>query len=1385
MASLWFAAGIGLLLLGAFASEATAQTSPVVINEINYAPSGANNPAEFIELYNNSTNAVNLSGWKFDAGVDYAFPAGTTLPAHGYVVVASDTNKFAGRWGFTPLGPWTGKLSNNGEQLRLRDAANNTVDSVTYGAGFPWPTAALGGGASMELINPNLDNDVGGSWRSSGQPSNTGQPQVYLPPNDVSWHYRKGTNEASTPISGWRDLGFTEDGTWSVGETSIGYGDNDDYTILNDMQNKYSSLFLRRKFNIGNGQIPAALKISVRVDDGCIIWINGHEVARFHVDAGLVPAYNSFAQDHEADVVTFEVTNIYNASSFLVEGTNLVAVQAFNTSLGSSDFSIDVSLAELAVSGGALPTPGAINSCFAANAPPAVRQVANDPVQPTSGQPVVVTAKITDPDGVAAVSLKYQPVNPGAYIRRTDSSYTNSWISLPMYDDGTHGDTNAADGIFTAVIPSSVQVHRRLVRYKIEAADNSAQTVAVPYADDGSPNFAYFVYDGIPSWSGAFNPGVTPVITYSSNLLQTLPMYQLIANGADVENSQYNGAYNGQQFYGTLVYNGRVYDHIQFNNRGEASTYVAGKNKWRIHFNLARYLQAVDNWSRPYAETWDELNLNACACPWAALHRGMTGVEEAVSLRFYELIGLASARSQFLQFRVIDDASEAGTTQFQGGDPSGVNGGDLWGVYLAVEQPDGSFLDERGLADGNIYKIESNSGDLKHQADVQVTDGSDWVNFRNASGSVQTEAWWRTNMNLSAYYSFQAGNRLIGNVDLRNGFNHCFYHSPDNLWQVIPWDLDMMFIAKAHQSGVIDQNNCLNLPALKIEFQNRARELLDLMASDASTNGGQIGQLINEYASMVAPSGTTTNWVTLDAAMWNYNPRTAGNLGDHSGQTNHKGNFFWTPFFDSRIGGNWVRTLATPDFAGSMKYLTDYATDTFPTNSTWVINNGDQRGYGYQYLKQEGADFNAPQRPVATYVGPSSHPVNNLRFSASAFAGVNTFAAAQWRVGEISAPGVPLYDPTKPRIYEVTDVWRSPELSSNGVVTLPSTALQIGHTYRARVRHKDVTGRWSRWSVAVQFIPSLPVTPVTSSNLVVSEFMYNPPALSTAEISAGFTDKQLFEYLELLNIGTNTLDLEGLTFTNGINYAFNAGVMLAPAERILIVPSTNAFATRYGIVGCVAGEYSGSLDNGGERLTLTSFGQTVQSFSYSDGSHPVGTDPWPAAPDGNGPSLVLMNPTLAPDHNLAANWRASTGTNASPGHADLITYAEWARRYPGLGSAATDADGDGWSNEAEYIFGSLPLVTGNYPAKVSGRMETLNVNSQTNSYFVFTYTRSSESGDVNYFVEFSANLLTWSATGIYLNTVDNGNGTVTERWRSAQPASAAGQQFVRVRAQFK
>ena len=122
-----------------------------------------------------------------------------------------------------------------------------------------------------------------------------------------------------------------------------------------------------------------------------------------------------------------------------------------------------------------------------------------------------------------------------------------------------------------------VQQHRRLIRYRINFEDANGSSDTAPYADDEQPNFAYFTYNGVPSWTGSFTPSTTNE-TFPSTLMDDLPIYHLLARAGDVTSSQYGGA-DGVHQKGTLIYDGKVYDHIDYENRGEASTYVSGKNK--------------------------------------------------------------------------------------------------------------------------------------------------------------------------------------------------------------------------------------------------------------------------------------------------------------------------------------------------------------------------------------------------------------------------------------------------------------------------------------------------------------------------------------------------------------------------------------------------------------------------------------------------------------------------------------------------------------------------------------------------------------------------------------------------------------------------------------
>ena len=1274
-------------------------------------------------------------------------------------MIAADPATILANYGVTALGPFTGKLSNEGEKIRVEDAGGNVIDEVDYGVGFPWPTASRGAGSSMELMHPGLDNDLGGSWRSSGATVAPPEPQTFVPAESTGWRWRRGTSEASTPQSAWRGTDFVEDGSWMDAPlgTPIGYNDGDDNTVISGMQNVHWSMYLRHEFTVDALDIPSSLLVRAYVDDGCVVWINGTEVGRFFYPAGATN-YNTSANNHEA---AWSEVVINNAGTFLNGGTNVIAVLAANSTLGSSDFSIDAELKTPDGSSfGGTPTPGAANSVFTTSIPPQVRQVEHSPEIPASGQDVVVSARITDPDGVASATLSYQIVEPGAYIRKADAAYENpsNWTTLVMHDDGLNGDAVAGDSTYSVIIPGSVQTHRRLVRYRLAVEDGNAVEETLPYADDEQPNFAYFVYDGIPAWTGADQPGVSTPETFSPELLDDIATYHLLANATDVTNSQYSGGSNGVHMQGAMVYDGKVYDHIEFENRGEASTYQSGKNKWRFHFNRARHFEARDNWGRKYESPFNKMNFDGCASPWAPVHRGMAGVEEALSYRMYELAGIHSPRTHYVHFRVIDDVQETPSDQYAG---------DLWGLYLSVEYPDGSFLNDRGLPDGNVYKIEGGGGDKKHQGSTQPLDNSDWNTFRSSSGSTQNEAYWRTNMDLFTYFTFRACNRINGNVDLRTGYNHYFYNHPSGQWTVIPWDLDMMFIAETHQGGTIQQQACLNVPVLGLEYRNRAREMLDLFCSDPSPSGGQMSQLIDEYAQMVNPTGLAQTWADVDRYMWNYHPRTSGNPSSHSGQGSHKGNFNYTPFTDTRIGGNYTRTLASADFEGSMQFLRDYVLDTY-TGGTWVPGNGQQNGYGYEYTAYDAADAAIPNKPTINYTGAAGFPSDDLSFTNSAFSdpqGAGTFSAMMWRLGEISNPSTPLYDPSEPYKYEVEEHWSSGEITAfASTYTIPPSAVRVGHTYRARVKYKDTTGRWSHWSDPVEFVVGEPDLTPWQNDLMITEIMYHPSDATLSEINAGFSNSD-FEYVELKNVGAGTLDLTELRFTKGIDFDFagSAVTSLAPGDYVIVARNTAAFESRYGAGLPVAGAYApDNLSNGGENLKLSfGLGSAIHEFTYDDSS------PWPEAADGSGASMVLIQPESRPDHAQALNWRASSD-NGNPGASDAEIFS---------GDPMADEDIDGLNALQEHAFGTSEADGNDAASAYSGGVQTFGAR----DHFSLSYQRNLAAEDVTMTVEKSTDLINWSSAGLELMTDENqGDGTSLVTWRVVEEFSGDDRCFLRI-----
>jgi hypothetical protein len=176
--------------------------------------------------------------------------------------------------------------------------------------------------------------------------------------------------------------------------------------------------------------------------------------------------------------------------------------------------------------------------------------------------------------------------------------------------------------------------------------------------------------------------------------------------------------------------------------------------------------------------------------------------------------------------------------------------------------------------------------------------------------------------------------------------------------------------------------------------------------------------------------------------------------------------------------------------------------------------------------------------------------------------------------------------------------------------------------------------QWSALNEAVYA-----VGPV-KENLRITEIMYHP--VNTAE-----QNEPNEEFIELKNISSETINLNLVKFTNGIDFTFPS-LELAPGEYTVVVQDANAFEARYSMEQYseinIAGQYTGRLANNGERVKLQdAIGQTILDFKYEDN--------WYDGTDGQGLSLTIVDSANSDPNSWSEKeaWRASNVVGGSPG----------------------------------------------------------------------------------------------------------------------------------------
>ncbi|MDA3930009.1 MAG: lamin tail domain-containing protein [Prolixibacteraceae bacterium] len=170
----------GSIVLHAVFEEVVSNDYQVVINEINYRSADEYDSGDWLELYNPTSQTIDLSNWMItgdDTGQEFIFYSGTLLYPNDYLVVYNNETKFKevyptveNKTGELPYG-----LSRKGDVIYLYDSNDNLVDMVMYETRLPWTEEPFSTAATLELVNPQSDNNKYNNWMAGPQGGTPGR----------------------------------------------------------------------------------------------------------------------------------------------------------------------------------------------------------------------------------------------------------------------------------------------------------------------------------------------------------------------------------------------------------------------------------------------------------------------------------------------------------------------------------------------------------------------------------------------------------------------------------------------------------------------------------------------------------------------------------------------------------------------------------------------------------------------------------------------------------------------------------------------------------------------------------------------------------------------------------------------------------------------------------------------------------------------------------------------------------------------------------------------------------------------------------------------------------------------------------------------------------
>jgi hypothetical protein len=576
-------------------------------------------------------------------------------------------------------------------------------------------------------------------------------------------------------------------------------------------------------------------------------------------------------------------------------------------------------------------------------------------------------------------------------------------------------------------------------------------------------------------------------------------------------------------------------------------------------------------------------------------------------------------------------------------------------VALFVEQVDNHFMERNGLyEDGALYKLTNdrpqmnNAFDFEKKNRDQETSRSDLQTFLDGlhlTGAARTRFLF-DNVNLPVMIDYMVANTLVNDNDdamknfflyrdTNDGASARYDHANakgTNEWTMLPWDKDLTF-GMSYYFSPYSIDKLRTHPFFgdsehpKSDSSSAWNWMIDALLDTPQIKQMYLRRLRTVMDELLQPLGTPYSRRYYEQRLDElYAELTGDTQAFSSGSLATPFNELKTRYLDQR------RVHLYMDHSVDTTY-SDYAGIPAQQKGSPQVHFG-----GYQVCPASGNQ----DQEYLQLVNPNSFAVDISGWTVRG--GVNyTFAK-----GVVIPAGGTLY--VSPNVYAFRN---RPGRSSTAIEFVQGN--YEGHLSKQGETIVLLDG--SSNEIATLTTPSQPSD--AQQYLRVSEVMYHPqdPAAGSPYQTNDF------EFIELKNVGTAAIDLNGVKFDEGVSFTFAGSnvTSLAGGEHVLVVANIAAFQSRYGhaLDGIIAGQFAASpghtvpsrLDNGGAHVHIADAqGETVAAFDYSDG--------WYTQSDGQGNSLVIRDP--ASELSLwetRDGWSASREVNGSPGADETPQYA--------------------------------------------------------------------------------------------------------------------------------